>query len=144
MKVEYMQSPITKKIVFQSVPFLPTGDPGAGHFVEVSLRHYQAWHVILYFILFSLLKGQCHEIFECWFFSSKSSSWSPQWYPGMISFLITEILNKKSAQRCMIPHRMGTWRCILHSGICTKNSLLSFVLFEPLFKLIQIRGKKLQ
>ena len=31
-----------------------------------------------------LLKGQCHEIFECWFFASNSSSWSPQRCPGII------------------------------------------------------------
>ena len=30
------------------------------------------------------LKGQCHEIFECQFFSSNSSSWSPQRYPGTL------------------------------------------------------------
>ena len=23
------------------------------------------------------LKGQCHEIFECWFFASNGSSWAP-------------------------------------------------------------------
>ena len=32
------------------------------------------------------LKGQCHEIFECWFFASNWSSWSPQRYPATIQF----------------------------------------------------------
>ncbi len=34
---------------------------------------------------FPILKGQCHEIFYHWFFSSNCSSWAQETYPETIS-----------------------------------------------------------
>ena len=61
-------------------------------------------------------KGQCHEIFECWFFHQKAHLLPLEvpWDDCIFCRRFTEILNKKSAQWCVIHRGMATRRSKIH------------------------------
>ena len=96
------------------------------------------------------LKGQCHEIFVCWFFHQKAPPGPLRGtYPWTTSFIAEDSQWYWTKSRLSgvpkIHHGMATRQCILHHRMmtrrrrcsCQKIVLLYFVLFEPFFKWIE-------
>ena len=98
------------------------------HFFEKSIKHLSSLLKEFYFTdsvmynYITTLKGQCHKIFECWFFFIKKLFLVPlevPWDDFNFCRRFIGILNKKLSQRCMIHCGMGTQQCILHCGMAT-------------------------
>jgi len=74
------------------------------------------------------IKGQCHEIFVCWFFHQKAPLGLIIGTMVRFQFFslrkFAEIFAKKSPQQCMIHHGRVTPWCIIHCGMPTRWCIL--------------------